>query len=304
MIDFRYHLVSLIAVFMALAVGVVLGAGPLQGTLGSALSDQVTQLRADRNRLSRNLETPQNAVNDRDSYISASSKTLLAGSLSGQRVAVVSLPGANSDDVDATVSALTNAGATISARVSLTDAWVSKSRETFRSTYAAQFASYLPGTVKAASGNELLGQGLAVALTSPESQGSNLQDLLTASENPLIKVESKDGVAGRIVVVGPRSVDPKSVNSTEASAQNTNWLTALRGVSSVAPTVLEGAASSDTDLVSAARSAGTTLTTVDSVGSAPAAVTSALALANAKAATKAAYGFAANADGLMPGVAK
>ncbi|MBF0972903.1 MAG: copper transporter, partial [Actinomyces graevenitzii] len=41
-IDFRYHLVSLIAVFMALAVGVVLGAGPLQGTLGSALSDQVT----------------------------------------------------------------------------------------------------------------------------------------------------------------------------------------------------------------------------------------------------------------------
>ena len=33
MIDFRYHLVSLIAVFMALAVGVVLGAGPLQGTL-------------------------------------------------------------------------------------------------------------------------------------------------------------------------------------------------------------------------------------------------------------------------------
>ena len=150
MIDFRYHLVSLIAVFMALAVGVVLGAGPLQGTLGSALSDQVTQLRADRNSLSRNLETTQKAVNDRDSYISASSKTLLAGSLSGQRVAVVSLPGANSDDVDATVSALTNAGATISARVSLTDAWVSKSRETFRSTYAAQFASYLPGTVKAA----------------------------------------------------------------------------------------------------------------------------------------------------------
>ena len=211
MIDFRYHLVSLIAVFMALAVGVVLGAGPLQGTLGSALSDQVTQLRADRNNLSRNLETTQKAVNDRDSYISASSKTLLAGSLSGQRVAVVSLPGANSDDGDATVSALTNAGATISARVSLTDAWVSKSRETFRSTYAAQFASYLPGTVKAASGNELLGQGLAVALTSPESQGSNLQDLLTASENPLIKVESKDGVAGRIVVVGPRSVDALGV---------------------------------------------------------------------------------------------
>ncbi|NIS33816.1 MAG: copper transporter, partial [Actinobacteria bacterium] len=29
MIDFRYHLVSIIAVFFALAVGIVLGAGPL-----------------------------------------------------------------------------------------------------------------------------------------------------------------------------------------------------------------------------------------------------------------------------------
>ena len=117
-------------------------------------------------------------------------------------------------------------------------------------------------------------------------------------------MESKDGAAGRIVVVGPRSADPKSVNSSEIATQNTNWLTALRGVSSVAPTVLEGAANSDTDLVSAARSAGTTLTTVDSVGSAPATITSALALANAKVATKASYGFAANADALMPGVAK
>ena len=31
MIDFRYHLVSLVSVFLALAVGIVLGAGPLQG---------------------------------------------------------------------------------------------------------------------------------------------------------------------------------------------------------------------------------------------------------------------------------
>ena len=47
MIDFRYHLVSLISVFLALAVGVVLGAGPLQNSLGTALNDQVTSLRAD-----------------------------------------------------------------------------------------------------------------------------------------------------------------------------------------------------------------------------------------------------------------
>ena len=48
MIDFRYHLVSLISVFLALAVGVVLGAGPLQNSLGTALNDQVTSLRENR----------------------------------------------------------------------------------------------------------------------------------------------------------------------------------------------------------------------------------------------------------------
>ena len=34
MIDFRYHLVSLVSVFLALAVGIVLGAGPLKDTIG------------------------------------------------------------------------------------------------------------------------------------------------------------------------------------------------------------------------------------------------------------------------------
>ena len=44
MIDFRYHLVSIASVFLALAVGIVLGAGPLKGTLGDTLASEVAQL--------------------------------------------------------------------------------------------------------------------------------------------------------------------------------------------------------------------------------------------------------------------
>ena len=33
MINFRYHVVSIIGIFIALAVGVVLGAGPLQSRI-------------------------------------------------------------------------------------------------------------------------------------------------------------------------------------------------------------------------------------------------------------------------------
>ena len=51
MIDFRYHLVSLISVFLALAVGIVLGAGPLRENLGDQLAGQVEQLRTEKDQL-------------------------------------------------------------------------------------------------------------------------------------------------------------------------------------------------------------------------------------------------------------
>ena len=41
MIDFRYHLVSIVSIFLALAVGIVLGAGPLQGQIGDTLTAEI-----------------------------------------------------------------------------------------------------------------------------------------------------------------------------------------------------------------------------------------------------------------------
>ena len=38
MINFRYHVVSIIGIFIALAVGVVLGAGPLQSRIQAGVS--------------------------------------------------------------------------------------------------------------------------------------------------------------------------------------------------------------------------------------------------------------------------
>ena len=56
MIDFRYHLVSLISVFLALAVGIALGAGPLKETIGDTLTGQVEQLRAEKDALRAELD--------------------------------------------------------------------------------------------------------------------------------------------------------------------------------------------------------------------------------------------------------
>ena len=42
MINFRYHVVSIIGIFIALAVGVVLGAGPLQSRIQAGVSSSAT----------------------------------------------------------------------------------------------------------------------------------------------------------------------------------------------------------------------------------------------------------------------
>ena len=135
MIDFRYHLVSLISVFLALAVGVVLGAGPLQNSLGTALNDQVTSLRENRKATQTQLEQTEAAVNDRDGYITAAAAAYLPGTLDGKKVALAVLPDTESDDVEGITAQVEAAGGKISGRVSLTTAWVDPSRETFRQTY-------------------------------------------------------------------------------------------------------------------------------------------------------------------------
>jgi Ca2+/Na+ antiporter len=50
-IDFRYHLVSIVAVFLALAVGVVLGSAALNGPVVAGLRKSVSTLRHEEDNL-------------------------------------------------------------------------------------------------------------------------------------------------------------------------------------------------------------------------------------------------------------
>jgi hypothetical protein len=94
MFDFRYHLVSLAAVFIALAVGILLGAA-ISGKLGDAedalmkdrvksMSDQLTQERARSDIIERRSEAAQELL--ADAY-----PALMANRLEGQGFAVLFL---------------------------------------------------------------------------------------------------------------------------------------------------------------------------------------------------------------------
>ena len=64
-IDFRYHLVSIVAVFLALAVGIVLGAGPLNESISdSRCRRQAETCAADRTSCAAGHRRPATQVSD------------------------------------------------------------------------------------------------------------------------------------------------------------------------------------------------------------------------------------------------
>ncbi|RJF44636.1 copper transporter [Actinomyces sp. 2119] len=308
MIDFRYHLVSLISVFLALAVGIVLGAGPLQNSLGTALNDQVTSLRESRNTLNSQLEQTASALNERDTYITQVARSLLPGTLSGQTVAVVMLPGAEEDDADQIVAQLQAAGAAADGRYALTETWVERSRESYRSTYSEQFTDLLADPASSAP-NAVMGEGVGKALTGDDGSARALENLLTAGEDPLMTTEAEpSGPADMVVVVGPRAQPSSGGPSGTATPQATDgtepgsWVPVMTGAGSAATTVVVGSADESTGVVALIRSDDAAVTTVDSVGQAPAAVSTPLALVATEAGTVGHYGFDQGATAVMPPV--
>ena len=311
MIDFRYHLVSLISVFLALAVGVVLGAGPLQNSLGTALNDQVTALRENRNATQAKLEQTETAVNERDSYIIQAATSLLPGTLASKNVAMVLLPDAKAEDADAIAAQLKNAGATVTGRVSLTSTWVDLSRENYRSTFSGQVQGHL-GSTNSKDANGILGEALAKALTANDDSSRVLMDMLSVtadkSGTPFVSVDSTPTAAAEmIVVVGPRPQASSGKGATVEASPGEDpkaWAKALEGTAGRAPTVVVGSADGDGGVVGIIRSEKAKVTTIDSVGQIAASVSTPLALASTRAGTTGHYGFDKGAEAVMPPVTK
>ena len=121
MISLRYHVVSMAAVFLALAVGVLLGTGGVSERLLSAVSTERDDLSGEVARLSAeraDLAAQQRAA---DEFATRVGPATVRGLLPGQTVALV-LAGADAQDRDAVTGLIQQAGATVTGRLELTDA--------------------------------------------------------------------------------------------------------------------------------------------------------------------------------------
>lgn len=124
MISLRQHAISLAAVFLALAVGVVLGSGFFSDTLLSSLRDEKRDLAAQ----IHELNDQRNALNEKLNASNAFDNQLLGrivhDALADKSVVIFRTPDANNDDVTAVAKIVGQAGGAITATVSLTQEFV------------------------------------------------------------------------------------------------------------------------------------------------------------------------------------
>lgn len=119
MIDFRYHLVSIIAVFLALAIGIVLGSTELQGHTIDVLRSSSDSLKSQLNAVSAERDGYQAQSNAGEQFLQTAEPRLLAGLLTGDRVVIVTEPGASGSVVTGVKQAAGISGATVTGVVAL-----------------------------------------------------------------------------------------------------------------------------------------------------------------------------------------
>jgi hypothetical protein len=133
-ISIRHHAISLAAVFLALAVGVVLGSGLLADPMLSGLRDEKRDLRRQITRL----DDQKNSLNAKLSAANAFDTQMMGrivhDALTGKTVVLFRTPDAMDDDVDAVSKIVGQAGGAVTGTVSLTQQFVdANSAEKLRS---------------------------------------------------------------------------------------------------------------------------------------------------------------------------
>ena len=312
MIDFRYHLVSIVSIFLALAVGIVLGAGPLKEDLGNTLTRELTQLRQDKTGLRADLTAAQKDIAARDTWAEAVAPAVVSGTLSGKTVAVVVAPGADGGVVKDTVATLTAAGARVGSTITLTDAWVDPGKRTFRNNLANQLATLVKVPGGASSPDSLPGAVLSRAILSStdratsrlEPGASQALDGLRTAELLDVSPDQITPASSVVMVGGP----VKGATPEDTASRLAGYVQLARALDSGGSGVVVTAADSSDpavagQLVTAVRKdsdATKGVSTVDDPGVPMGQATLAQALAEQYAGGVGQYGVAADAKAVLP----
>lgn len=311
MISFRYHIVSIVSVFLALAVGIALGGGPLKGEVDNTLVQQVKADREAKANLRSEISSLRGSSAFNDSFAETVGPSLVSGALDGRVVSLVALPGAAQDDLDGVTAIIGDAGGTVGGTLRVGNALVDAGSKQLVEELSSQL---LDGTSDVsvpddATGYARIGALIARAVGTGDDGGASvdnpaetiLSGLSTAS---LMSAEGDLNRRGSLVlfVSGPPtgSADEQqganAIVATIAAAvdANTDGVVLAGPMSAARP---GGVIRALRDDVASARE----VSTVDVLTSTAGQLVSVLALAEQAAGEVGHYGAVDAANGAMPG---
>ncbi|WP_164874096.1 copper transporter [Rhodococcus spongiicola] len=124
MISLRQHAISIAAIFLALAIGVVLGSGLLSDGMLSGLRDDKDQLQNEIEQLTETNNRLGEQLTSADQFDSAVSDRVVRDTLAERSVVVITTPDADPGDLEGLQRIVAQAGGTVIGPVSLTESFV------------------------------------------------------------------------------------------------------------------------------------------------------------------------------------
>jgi hypothetical protein len=304
-INFRYHVVSLTAVFLALAIGLIVGTTALNGPVADELQHKVTQLSSSNTQYRDRLNLLNQEVAQKEQFAQDVAPALLQDKLAGRRVAVVSMQGSDDYVTDA-LAMLADAGAKVTAQVEFEDPFTAPSNNSSLLDLAERSltTTAITGLPANSDGVETSSALLAAVLidhTPAVSEASRTEVLKAFEDSKYISVKGDvTGPAEAVLFIARTPYDDDN-----ASTENQNVVTLVAQLDKAAPIVVGAAGASGSGNVIGAVTGDATLdksvSTVDNIDTPQGRIAAVLALNEQIVYTRAGhYGLASSATSMLP----
>lgn len=206
MISFRYHLVTIVGVFLALGLGVLAGTTVVDQALVNGLR---TQIQGSNERVEE-LKSRVGELERQDALVEEMLPALEADQLSGQEVILVSSEGGSEEAITEIRQTLTNSGAVLRAHLEVTNAVLAPDEAgALRKLVGLSAAQEVPAATATLLATRLSGG------PDPVAEEDVLNQLLSGgfvvSRKPEITEADLPSVGGQgelVVVLGSRAPDP------------------------------------------------------------------------------------------------
>ena len=309
MIDFRYHLISLIAVFLALGLGILMGSVVLDDRLVERLQDRVSETIRSNGDLRARINELDGRLTAFDEFANEAQGPLVNEVLLGQTVVLIEIDGTDGGIVEGVRETIEQAGGEVATSLLLTERFALRD-----ATERDQLALILGSSADSvrelqAEAATMLGQRMAAAASRDAERGGAVnqrfeQLIEELRENDYIGVDSDEDSAivpaGTVFLFLGGSESEPPFEATPLSLDLANSL-----ADSGAPVLVAGSTRGTWGFVDAFRDDGkaqTQVSTVDNADTVPGRIAVALALAESRRGLVGHYGQRDGAEQSLPEV--